>query len=153
MTDGWRVEEASAAALPSLLAIARASFREPWSAAALRAELAREDVRCLVARDARGEPAGYLLARRVLDELQVSSVAVAPGRRGRGVGRALLEAALAREGARGLRVATLEVRAGSEAALALYRAAGFEVVGRRPRYYRGGEDALLLDRPFPDPAP
>jgi ribosomal-protein-alanine N-acetyltransferase len=39
----------------------------------------------------------------------------------------------------------LEVRAGNEAALSLYRKFGFDVVGRRPRYYQDNyEDALLM---------
>ncbi|RYJ01809.1 MAG: ribosomal-protein-alanine acetyltransferase, partial [Acetobacteraceae bacterium] len=32
------------------------------------------------------------------------------------------------------------------AALALYRAAGFEEVGRRRRYYADGDDALVMRR-------
>jgi ribosomal-protein-alanine N-acetyltransferase len=43
---------------------------------------------------------------------------------------------------------TLEVRASNEAAQALYRAYGFEVAGRRPRYYTDdGEDALVMSTP------
>jgi ribosomal-protein-alanine N-acetyltransferase len=43
---------------------------------------------------------------------------------------------------------TLEVRAGNEAAQALYRGFGFDVVGRRPRYYTDdGEDALVMSTP------
>jgi [ribosomal protein S18]-alanine N-acetyltransferase len=39
----------------------------------------------------------------------------------------------------------LEVRVGNRPALSLYRKYQFEVVGRRPRYYRDtGEDALLM---------
>ena len=44
--------------------------------------------------------------------------------------------------------ALLEVRAGNEAAQDLYRKFGFEVVGRRPRYYQDNfEDALLMTLP------
>lgn len=43
--------------------------------------------------------------------------------------------------------ATLEVRAGNAAAVALYRRLGFEEVGRRRRYYADGSDALLMTRP------
>jgi ribosomal-protein-alanine N-acetyltransferase len=40
---------------------------------------------------------------------------------------------------------TLEVRAGNEAAQALYQSFGFLVAGRRPRYYTDdGEDALVM---------
>ena len=42
---------------------------------------------------------------------------------------------------------TLEVRAGNAPAIALYRAFGFETVGRRPRYYQDPEeDACLMTK-------
>ena len=49
---------------------------------------------------------------------------------------------------------TLEVRDSNEAAQALYRSFGFEVAGRRPRYYTDdGEDALVMTTPeLGDPA-
>jgi ribosomal-protein-alanine N-acetyltransferase len=43
---------------------------------------------------------------------------------------------------------TLEVRASNDVAQALYRSFGFEVAGRRPRYYSDdGEDALVMTTP------
>ena len=48
---------------------------------------------------------------------------------------------------RGCSVVTLEVRAGNEAAIELYKKMGFREVGRRKGYYRKGkEDALLMDK-------
>jgi ribosomal-protein-alanine N-acetyltransferase len=101
-----------------------------------------------VARGAAGEPVGYLVAHRVLDELQILSLAVAEGRRRRGAGRALLERALASEPR--LRVAHLEVRSNDAAAQAFYHRAGFRPVGVRRGFYPDGVDALLLARPAPD---
>jgi ribosomal-protein-alanine N-acetyltransferase len=40
----------------------------------------------------------------------------------------------------------LEVAPGNAAARALYASAGYAEVGRRPRYYPDGSDALLLAR-------
>ena len=37
------------------------------------------------------------------------------------------------------------MRAGNEAALGLYEKLGFREVGRRPKYYDGKEDAILMD--------
>ena len=43
---------------------------------------------------------------------------------------------------------TLEVRASNEPAQGLYRTFGFQIVGRRPRYYTDdGEDALVMSTP------
>jgi ribosomal-protein-alanine N-acetyltransferase len=38
----------------------------------------------------------------------------------------------------------LEVAVGNVAALGLYRKHGFSQVGRRPRYYANGSDALVM---------
>jgi ribosomal protein S18 acetylase RimI-like enzyme len=46
-----------------------------------------------------------------------------------------------RAGARGL---VLEVRPSNRRAIRLYRHLGYDVVGRRPRYYADGEDALVM---------
>ena len=41
--------------------------------------------------------------------------------------------------------AFLEVRVGNEAAQEMYRRFGFQVTGRRPKYYRDNdEDAILM---------
>jgi len=58
----------------------------------------------------------------------------------------LLEAALRNETASGTHAALLEVRVSNHAARAFYASTGFVAVGRRPRYYANGEDALLMTR-------
>ena len=56
---------------------------------------------------------------------------------------------MARAQAAGAANFLLEVRLGHEAALRLYGRCGLTVAGRRPRYYRDGEDALLLSASLP----
>ncbi|WP_254968781.1 GNAT family N-acetyltransferase [Cyanobium sp. CH-040] len=79
----------------------------------------------------------------VLDELHITLVAVDPGARRRGLGRLVLQSLLAAAAGRGADRATLEVASGNTAALALYRSLGFHEAGRRPGYYRNGDDALI----------
>ena len=62
---------------------------------------------------------------------------------GRGIGAALLQALCAAARDEGLRDLLLSVTDGNAGALALYRKAGFEVVGREPR-------AVLVDGRFFD---
>jgi len=68
--------------------------------------------------------------------------------RGRGVGSALLREAIVRARGQGLHKLCLEVFAHNEAAIALYRKAGFVEEGRRARQYRraSGElwDAIVM---------
>jgi ribosomal-protein-alanine N-acetyltransferase len=93
-------------------------------------------------------PAGFIVARNVVDEAEVFSIGVAPPQRRRGVGRALMDAVAGVAGVRGARHIYLEVGVDNPGARALYGKVGYELVGRRPDYYRnqGGErvDALVL---------
>jgi ribosomal-protein-alanine acetyltransferase len=104
-------------------------------------ELGRSVSRCWVAeRD--GALLGYALAWVVVDRAELMSIAVDPAARGAGVGRALLDHVRARCGAEGATELALEVRASNGPARALYASVGLEQIGRRPRYYRDGEDAV-----------
>ena len=88
---------------------------------------------------------GYVLARVIVDEAEILSLATLPNRRRRGVATRLLEAALADFRVRGVHAVWLEVRESNAPAQALYRAHGFVVAGRRRDYYRQPvEDALVL---------
>jgi ribosomal-protein-alanine N-acetyltransferase len=86
----------------------------------------------------------FLVARKVAErEFELLNMAVAPDRRRRGSGKALLEHAL--EQCPGAWF--LEVRASNEAAQALYTGAGFERSGRRREYYRAPlEDAIEMSK-------
>ena len=88
---------------------------------------------------------GFLSARVSAQELHINNIGVHEAARRRGVGNALMQAAVAAAIGQGARAAILEVRAGNVAAQSLYRRYGFEVVGRRRQYYREPpEDALLM---------
>jgi ribosomal-protein-alanine N-acetyltransferase len=143
------IREAAEADLDALEALERACFSLPWTREQLRAELPDERHEFLVAASAEGELLGYIGMMSVLDEGYISNVAVAPGLRRRGVGRALVREMLRRAEARGLAFVTLEVRAHNEGAIALYASEGFGPVGLRRAYYeRPREDALLMTKFF-----
>lgn len=75
-----------------------------------------------------GTVVGYLVAYPLLASGHVSQVVVAPGARGRGVGRALMDAAAAGFRSRGLTRWGLNVRVENEPARRLYAALGMGVV-------------------------
>jgi len=95
-----------------------------------------------------GAVLGYVVADRIpnhgRDIGHVKDIAVAPGARGRGIGRVLLEQALVVLAIEGAELVKLEVRAGNEPAMSLYRGEGFEPAQRVPRYYDDGEDAVVM---------
>ena len=98
---------------------------------------------CVVAEDG-GEVIGYCDGFLAGEGGDVNSVASAPDRRGRGVGRAVLSAFLAEARARGASVIHLEVSEANAPAIALYRALGFARVGTRRAYYADGTDAAVM---------
>lgn len=86
------------------------------------------------------------------DEAHIATLATHPDWRGCGLGLRMMVALLDAAVARGAALATLEVRAGNRPAQELYRKLGFEVVGVRRKYYRDGEDGLIMTTPaFSDP--
>lgn len=92
--------------------------------------------------------AGMILARAAAGEAEVLTLAVAPSARGRGLGAALLGAAMAEAAQRGAVEMFLEVSTANDTAQRLYRRAGFAEAGRRLGYYVDGTDALLLRVPL-----
>jgi ribosomal-protein-alanine N-acetyltransferase len=88
---------------------------------------------------------GFIVAREMADEIHVNNVAVRPEYRRLRIGENLLRAVLAWGRQKHSAQAVLEVRAQNIAAQKLYQACGFEVIGRRRRYYKAPvEDALLM---------
>jgi ribosomal-protein-alanine N-acetyltransferase len=88
---------------------------------------------------------GFVVARRVVNEIEVLNFAVSPEARGLGIGAMLLREALTWGTEFGAVQAILEVRASNVLALRFYERHNFQIVGRRARYYtEPTEDALLL---------
>jgi len=134
--------------VPAVHAIEQGAFSDPWSARDLR-ECVASDVVFLVAAAPEGV-AGYVVAQDAADEGEILNLAVAPTRYRRGIGRALVEAALDALAERGAERVFLEVRESNAAARALYATLGFQEVGRRTRYYRRPvEDAIILRAAIP----
>jgi ribosomal-protein-alanine N-acetyltransferase len=114
-----------------------------WSRAQYEEEISSG--RGLLAVVEEGEVRGYLVLRKVPPEAQLVDIAVRPADCGRGLGAALLGCAAAAARGWGCAKITLEVSAANEPALRLYRRAGFQVVGRRPKFYNDRSDAILMD--------
>nr|WP_241429373.1 ribosomal protein S18-alanine N-acetyltransferase [Agrococcus sp. ARC_14] len=130
------------------MAIEQSSFEaSAWERETMRAELASEWGRYIVAEDAEGSSLGYAGLRAVGVEGDVQTIAVRADARGRGIGRALLAELLEEASRRGVRELFLEVRADNPTARALYASVGFAEIGVRPRYYQPEDvDAVVMKR-------
>ena len=129
-------------------AIERRAFSDPWSPNSFRALFGNPIVHFAVAEDTiTGRILGYVVTWFVVDEGEIANLAVSDDLRRTGVGARLLDHALDVARKRRCQVVFLEVRESNTAARALYASRGFEVAGRRSKYYRKPiEDALVLRR-------
>ncbi|KAA1428029.1 ribosomal-protein-alanine N-acetyltransferase [Nocardioides antri] len=89
---------------------------------------------------------GYAAVSVVQDVAELQRIATVGSARRTGVATALLAAAEAHAAAGGVDRLLLEVREDNAVARAFYARAGFAEIARRPRYYRDGTDAVVLER-------
>ncbi|MDB4953737.1 MAG: rimI [Myxococcales bacterium] len=142
--DDLAIVAATIADLDVLDEIEQHSFKGAWPRATWRDELDRGWAYVELARLA-GHARAYCDYWVVAGEVHILAIATHPDFRGRGIGKRLLEHALARGRSERCTLATLEVRRSNVPAIALYERAGFRTVHVRKGYYQGdGEDALVM---------
>ncbi|MGN6460953.1 MAG: ribosomal protein S18-alanine N-acetyltransferase [Pseudolabrys sp.] len=145
------LSEASTRDAAAIAALHGASFHRGWSEDEVETLLLDRTVVAHRA-TAGSRLAGFILSRCAGGEVEILSIAVAPGRRGSGLGRNLLDLHLRRLAGLGVGAIFLEVSESNTPARRLYAKTGFREVGRRPNYYReagGTAHALVLRRDLP----
>lgn len=114
-----------------------------WSDASLREVLRWQGILGF-ASEVKGEVVGFLIARQVKDEAEVLNLAVAPEKRRKGEGGALLTAAVVELRKRGVTRVFLEVRESNVTGIAFYQKHSFSQAGRREGYYREPREAAIV---------
>jgi len=143
--------------LDVIIPLERQVFQDPWTRRMYLVDLTQNSLATYLAvRPAKRDGAetgplppilawgGFWL---MVDEAHIATIAAHPNWRGCGLGQWLMLALLDAAVGRGALIATLEVRVSNLAARTLYEKLGFEVTGHRPRYYRDGEDGLIMTTP------
>ena len=143
------IEAASLRDAPRLAQLHGASFHRGWGEGEFEGMIAERNT--LVHRLRLGrKTVGFAVSRMGADEAEILSIAIDEAWRGRGLSRDLLITHLGHLAGRGVRRIFLEVEENNAPARRLYKRAGFAVVGRRERYYRGADgeqlNALLMRR-------
>ena len=152
MTQVWDLarlnyEPMQEADLAEVLELEQTVYPHPWSMANFVDSLASA-YQAWVLRDPDGELLGYFLLMAIVDEAHLLNVAVSAERQRQGLGRFLLNQAVACARGLGMESMLLEVRPSNERALEIYRRYGFQTIGRRKGYYPAAnqqrEDAIVM---------
>ncbi|WP_235357085.1 ribosomal protein S18-alanine N-acetyltransferase [Bacillus alveayuensis] len=121
------------------------SFRKPWPKHSFFQELTQNKFATYFVIEYKDNIAGYCGLWVVMDDAQITNIAILPDYRGQKLGEKLL--IYVKDYAKELGAAqlTLEVRVSNYIAQNLYKKLGFEVIGLRKNYYTDNqEDALLM---------
>lgn len=101
-----------------------------------------------VLREADERLAGYFLLMSAVDDVHLLNITVRPDLHGQGIGRYLLNKVCELAESAGIYRVLLEVRPSNQHALAVYRHAGFQMIGIRKKYYPAAgssrEDAIVM---------
>lgn len=123
-------------------------FSMPWSAGAFADAVESPNYEYIVAVNASdGAVAGYAGMQVVLDEAEITNIAVEPSMRHSGIAYKLLEGLELLCRRRNVKYLHLEVRESNTAAGQLYKKFGFEIDGIRKNFYqKPTENAVLMTK-------
>ena len=120
------------------------TFSTPWSYEALEESFLKDNYYFLVAKQ-ENIVVGYVGMYVVLQEGDITNIAVAKEVQGQGIGTKLLKELLEVAKKHGTETINLEVRVSNESAISLYKKHGFEIIGRRKNFYTKPEvDGYLM---------
>ncbi len=143
------IQEMSESDLDEVVAIDAPSRPTPWSRQSFLEELKNPLSHCFTFKneeDSVGHAIAFLCFRIVGEESEILALAVRPENRRMGFGRQLMRFYIEFCLRKKVKALYLETNASNQAAIGLYRSFSYHVIGVRPRYYAGREDALLMAR-------
>lgn len=137
-----RLEDAA-----GIYAVEQESFSVPWSLMSIQHELAHSDLTTYyVLEDDMGTIAGYAGLWHVVDEGQITNIALLKTYRRQGYGEHLLRVLMEDAWKNNCMNIFLEVRFSNIAALALYKKLGYKIISVRKQYYsKPVEDAYVMN--------
>ncbi len=134
--------------LKQVIDIEKDAFPDPWHVSFFKRQLhpkRKKHMHLYVARLPE-KIIGYIVFYINSGEAHIMNIAVATNYRRQGVAKYLLASALEIIKTNAADMIFLEVAENNNAALQLYRQFGFEVYGKRKRYYHNGRDAYVMQK-------
>ena len=141
----FTIRKMTEADVPVVAELDKISFSLPWPERSFLFEVTTNPAsRCWVA-EVDGQVVGMIVAWLFVDEVHIATIATHPDFRRLGIAQKLLIHTLRYTSDEGAITSFLEVRESNLAAQEMYRKFGYEMTGRRKRYYKDNdEDAILM---------
>ena len=136
--------------IPQVAALEQVCFSEPWTEQGLRESFARPEYLFVTATED-GQVVGYAGLYQVLDEGDITNIAVLPSAREKGIGTVLTRALIEAGEQRAIHAFTLEVRVGNAAAIHIYEKLGFVPAGVRKGFYEKLREGADVSTSQPSP--
>ena len=144
----FEIRRAEEKDIPAVTDLEKVCFegKDPWSYGAFYNEIVENSDKTLyLVALTGGKVVGYMGVWMILDEGQITNVAVDPEYRRRHIAESLIEEMVRRTAEEGVTSWTLEARVDNDPAIRLYEKMGFRGEGIRPKYYEyDGTDALIM---------
>lgn len=141
------IEKMTKKHLEQIKDILQEQFDEFWNASVLSKELENPLSDYIVALCGE-EVVGYVGLWQPVDEGHVTNIVTKKDKRGNGIGALMLEEIIKLAKFKQLQSVTLEVNVHNNIAIKLYEKYNFKEVGRRPKYYNGTDDAIIMTLKF-----
>tara|TARA_B100000700_G_C14292369_1_gene511052 strand:+ start:70 stop:525 length:456 start_codon:yes stop_codon:yes gene_type:complete len=131
--------------LDECLILDRKTFQGLWTKSQWERELSDPNRICLGALEVNTpDLIGFCSAWLVLEEMQITSIAVDPLHQRKGIGKYILSNLIKKSKSLEINRILLEVKDKNEPAKALYKSIGFKLIGNRSNFYKDGSNALIF---------
>lgn len=128
-----------------LVMIENELFIDPWKEEVFFEEFANQELATYVVVEQQKKVVGFAGFWKILDQADITRVAISLEFQGRGLGNLLMKELLIEAKKRSITSIALEVREHNEKAITLYESLGFVREGLRANYYKEtGENAVLM---------
>ncbi|MDC3414232.1 ribosomal protein S18-alanine N-acetyltransferase [Aquibacillus sp. 3ASR75-11] len=131
--------------LEQVLKLEIASFAKPWTKDIFYNEIQRNQFATYYVLETEKKIIGYCGLWMIIDEAQITNIAIYPAYRGKKFGQMLFQYVLNQAKIQGANKLSLEVRVSNEAAKSMYKKFGLVPGGMRKNYYTdNNEDAIVM---------
>lgn len=141
-----KIEKMTFEDFKSIENVLQTEFDEFWTPSILKSELESSLSKYIVAKN-EDEVVGFAGIIILPDDVEITNIVTKKNERKKGIGKLLLDK-LIQMAFELKKDISLEVNEENDAAINLYKKAGFEEVGIRKKYYNGKNNAIIMTKKF-----